>query len=120
MEIKRKRWIDCQQLLYWLNKKKLWCLITAVLTINLITRTIREFGVYSELHAHTTTADEIKNMNAVGIILSGGPVSVKDAYGIDAEIFNAGIPILGISYGTHLITENFGGETEKIICKWVQ
>ena len=42
----------------------------------LITRTIREFGVYSELHAHTTTAEEIKNMNPVGIILSGGPVSV--------------------------------------------
>ncbi len=79
----------------------------------LITRTIREFGVYSELHAHTTTAAEIKNMNAVGIILSGGPVSVKDAYGIDEEIFNAGIPILGISNGTRLITGNFGGETEK-------
>ena len=70
----------------------------------LITRTIREFGVYSELHPHTTTAEEIKNMNAVGIILSGGPVSVydEDAYGIDPEIFNAGIPILGICYGMQL------------------
>ena len=55
----------------------------------LLTRTIREFGVYSEMHPHTTTAEEIKKMNAVGIILSGGPISVADAdaYGIDPEIF---------------------------------
>ena len=54
-------------------------------------------------------------MNAVGIILSGGPVSVNDenAYGIDPEIFNAGIPILGICYGTHLIVKHFGGELKK-------
>ena len=38
----------------------------------LITRTIRELGVYSELHPHTVTAEEIKNMQAVGVILSGG------------------------------------------------
>mgnify|MGYP001795902792 CR=1 FL=1 len=38
----------------------------------LFTRTIREFGVYSELHAHTTTIEEIKKMNPVGIVLSGG------------------------------------------------
>lgn len=78
----------------------------------LITRTIREFGVYSELHAHTTTAAEIKNMNAIGIILSGGPASIKNAYAIDKEIFNTGIPILGISNGTSLIVNNFGGVTE--------
>ncbi|CAM5197571.1 GMP synthase [glutamine-hydrolyzing] OS=Lysinibacillus sphaericus OX=1421 GN=guaA PE=3 SV=1 [Lysinibacillus sphaericus] len=39
----------------------------------LITRRIREFGVFSELHPHTITADEIKDMNAAGIIFSGGP-----------------------------------------------
>ena len=49
----------------------------------LLTRTIRQLGMYSELHPHTITADEIKNMNAVGIILSGGPKSVND---VDATI----------------------------------
>src|SRR3954451_8771521 len=79
----------------------------------LITRTIREFGVYSELHPHTITVEEIKKMNTVGIILSGGPVSVDDAgaYGIDPEIFSAGIPILGICYGMQLIVKHFGGDS---------
>ena len=81
----------------------------------LITRTIRELGVYSELHAHTITAEELKNMNAVGIILSGGSVSVDDAnaYGIDPDIFTSGIPVLGLCYGMQLIVKNFGGKSEK-------
>jgi GMP synthase (glutamine-hydrolysing) len=82
----------------------------------LLTRSIRQLGMYSELHPHTITADELKNMNAVGIILSGGPKSVTDldAYPIDSEIFSAGIPILGICYGTQLILKQFGGNTETI------
>lgn len=81
----------------------------------LITRTIREFAVYSELHPHTTTAEEIKKMNAVGLILAGGPASLKDAnaLGIDPEIFTSGIPILGINYGKHLIVKHFGGESKE-------
>ena len=81
----------------------------------LLTRTIRKLGVYSELHPHTISAKEIKSMNASGIILSGGPLSVKDAnaYNIDPEIFSAGIPILGICYGMHLTVNHFGGTTEK-------
>ncbi|BAQ08831.1 GMP synthase [Bacillus sp. OxB-1] len=79
----------------------------------LITRTIRNFGVYSELHAHTVTAEEIKKMNAVGIILSGGPASAEDpeALTIDPEIFSAGIPILGINYGMRLIAKQVGVDT---------
>ncbi|MDN6398279.1 MAG: GMP synthase (glutamine-hydrolyzing), partial [Alkalibacterium sp.] len=67
----------------------------------LITRRIREFGVYSELLPHTTTAEELKNMNVKGIIFSGGPMSVYDenSFSVDPEIFNLGIPILGICYG---------------------
>lgn len=82
----------------------------------LLTRTVRDLGMYSELHPHTITADEIKNMNAVGIILSGGPKSVSDAdaYGIDPAIFSAGIPLLGICYGTELIVNHFEGATEKV------
>ncbi|GKV56363.1 GMP synthase [glutamine-hydrolyzing] [Sporosarcina sp. NCCP-2222] len=77
----------------------------------LITRTIRELGVYSELYPHTVTAEDIKKMNAVGIILSGGDKSVEDAnaLSIDPEIFSLDIPILGISYGMQLIAKEFGG-----------
>ncbi|WP_369825386.1 glutamine-hydrolyzing GMP synthase [Sporosarcina sp. P18a] len=81
----------------------------------LFTRTIREFGVYSELHAHTTTIEEIKKMNPVGIVLSGGLASAGDenAYDIDPSIFELGIPVLGISYGAQVIIDHLGGKVEK-------
>ncbi|MBT2663068.1 glutamine-hydrolyzing GMP synthase [Bacillus sp. ISL-45] len=81
----------------------------------LITRRIREFGVYSELHPHTVTAAEIKEMNPKGIIFSGGPNSVYDegAFRCDEEIFELGLPILGICYGMQLMTMHFGGKVEK-------
>ncbi len=81
----------------------------------LITRRIREFGVYSELHPHTITAAEIKQMNPKGIIFSGGPNSVYDegAFRCDEEIFELGVPILGICYGMQLMTMHFGGKVEK-------
>jgi GMP synthase (glutamine-hydrolysing) len=81
----------------------------------LITRRIREFGVYSELHPHTITAEEIKKMNAKGIIFSGGPNSVYDenSFRCDEAIFELGIPVLGICYGMQLMTLHFGGKVEK-------
>ncbi|MCM3024884.1 glutamine-hydrolyzing GMP synthase [Heyndrickxia ginsengihumi] len=81
----------------------------------LITRRIREFGVYSELHPHTITAEEIKAMNPKGIIFSGGPNSVYDenAFHCDEEIFELDVPILGICYGMQLMTKFFGGKVEK-------
>ncbi|MCZ3392746.1 glutamine-hydrolyzing GMP synthase, partial [Enterococcus faecium] len=80
----------------------------------LITRRIREFGIYSELLSHKITAEEIKKINPKGIIFSGGPNSVydKDAFRIDPEIYKLGIPILGICYGMQLITYNLGGRVE--------
>lgn len=80
----------------------------------LITRRIREFGVYSELHPHTLTADQIKAMNPKGIIFSGGPNSVYDenAFHCDEAIFDLGIPVLGICYGMQLMTQHFGGKVE--------
>jgi len=80
----------------------------------LITRRIREFGVFSELQPHTISAQEIKEMNAVGIIFSGGPNSVYDenAFKVDEEIFNLGLPILGICYGMQLIAHTLGGKVE--------
>ncbi|MBU9674521.1 glutamine-hydrolyzing GMP synthase [Planococcus sp. CP5-4] len=81
----------------------------------LITRRIREIGVYSELHPHTITATEIKEMNATGIIFSGGPNSVYDenAFSIDPEIFEMGLPILGICYGMQLMALRMDGKVEK-------
>ncbi len=80
----------------------------------LITRRIREFGVFSELLSHRITADEVKAMAPKGIILSGGPNSVYDegAFGIDEAIFELGIPILGICYGMQLMTDRSGGKVE--------
>nr|WP_225620392.1 glutamine-hydrolyzing GMP synthase [Enterococcus lemanii] len=80
----------------------------------LITRRIREFGVFSELLSHRITADEVKAINPKGIILSGGPNSVYEegAFGIDEEILNLGIPVLGICYGMQLLTDKLGGKVE--------
>lgn len=78
----------------------------------LITRRIRDLGVYSELHNPSITIEEIKELNPRGIILSGGPKSVyaDDAYTVDEEIFNLGVPVLGICYGMQLMTQTLGGE----------
>lgn len=81
----------------------------------LITRRIRDFGIYSELLPHTITADEVKKIAPKGIIFSGGPNSVYDenALDVDPEIFELGIPILGICYGMQLMTKELGGKVEK-------
>ncbi|OEH91975.1 glutamine-hydrolyzing GMP synthase [Bacillus solimangrovi] len=81
----------------------------------LITRRIREFGVYSELHSHKMTAAEVKEINPKGIILSGGPNSVygEGSFRCDEEIFELGIPVFGICYGMQLMTHHFDGKVER-------
>ncbi|KRK63891.1 GMP synthase [Companilactobacillus tucceti DSM 20183] len=80
----------------------------------LITRRIRDIGIYSELLPNTITAAEIKEINPKGIILSGGPNSVydKEAFSIDQDIYKLGIPMLGICYGMQLMAYNLGGKVE--------
>ena len=80
----------------------------------LITRRIRDFGIYSELLPHDLSIDRIKEMNPKGIIFSGGPNSVYDdgALKVDPEIFKLGIPILGICYGMQLMSYDLGGKVE--------
>lgn len=81
----------------------------------LIARRIRENKVYSEIHPFNVSIDFIKNFGAKGIVLSGGPSSVyeKDAPKINKELFEIGIPILGICYGMQLIVHSLGGKVEK-------
>ena len=78
----------------------------------LISRRIREIGVFSELKSNKITAAEVREINPVGIILSGGPKSVYEAgaFDIDPEILELGIPILGICYGMQLLTHKLGGK----------
>ncbi|VEF49191.1 GMP synthase, large subunit [Bacillus freudenreichii] len=80
-----------------------------------IARRIRELGVYSELHPHTITAEEIKELNPKGIILSGGPAHIHadDALTIDKNIFSLDVPILGICYGMQLIATQFDGRVAR-------
>ena len=77
----------------------------------LIARRVREARVFSEIVSHELTAAEITAMEPVGIILSGGPKSVRidGAPKIDPKIYELGIPILGICYGAQLIAQQLGG-----------
>lgn len=80
-----------------------------------IARRIRECNVYSTILHFNTPAAEIARMKPSGIILSGGPSSVyaKDAPLPDKEIFNLGVPVLGICYGVQLFAQFLGGKVEK-------
>lgn len=80
----------------------------------LITRRVREANVYSEIHSHKISLQEVKRFNPVGIILSGGPMSVydSDAPDIDDEILKINVPILGICYGLQILTKKLGGKVE--------
>ncbi len=77
----------------------------------LIAKRLRENGVYSEIVPYNETIENIKARTPKGIILSGGPASVYaiDAYHPSIEIFELGLPILGICYGMQLISQHFGG-----------
>jgi GMP synthase (glutamine-hydrolysing) len=77
----------------------------------IIARKLREAGVYSEIVPYNERIEDILARTPKGIILSGGPASVYaiDAYHPDEEIFNLGLPILGICYGMQLISQFFGG-----------
>ena len=80
----------------------------------LIARRVRECNVYCEVKPYTMSLDEIKKMNPKGIIFTGGPNSVYDETSPHYEkaIFEAGIPILGICYGSQLMAYTLGGEVK--------
>jgi len=78
----------------------------------LIARRVREAHVYSEIVAHTVSAEELAGRRPKAIVLSGGPRSVyaEGAPRIDPGIYELGIPVLGICYGAQLLAEELGGE----------
>ncbi len=81
----------------------------------LIARRIRETQVYSEVLSYRTTAEQLRQLNPKGIILSGGPSSVYDrgAPACDPEIWSLGIPVLGVCYGMQLMVRQLGGTVER-------
>ncbi len=77
----------------------------------LIARRVRECGVYCEVKPYTTPLAELKKMDPIGFIFTGGPNSVylETSPHVDPEIFALGIPVLGICYGCQLMAYTLGG-----------
>ena len=80
----------------------------------LIARRVRECSVYCEVHSYDMPLEKIKEMAPKGIILTGGPNSVyaPDSPVCGKEIFELGIPVLGICYGAQLMAHVLGGKVE--------
>ncbi len=78
----------------------------------LIARRVREHNVYCEVKSYKTPIEEIKALKPIGIIFTGGPNSVYDpaAPQCDPEIFQLGVPVLGICYGCQLMALTLGGK----------
>ncbi len=81
----------------------------------LIARRLRELQVYCEIHPFNISADKIKSLRPVGIILSGGPCSVydKNAPLPVREVFEQNVPVLGICYGLDVIAHCFEGRVDR-------
>jgi GMP synthase (glutamine-hydrolysing) len=81
----------------------------------LIARRVRELGVYAELHPFNLPVEKIHSLQPKGIILSGGPSSVYDtaAPHSSPQLFDLGLPILGICYGLQVIAYQLGGEVDR-------
>ena len=81
----------------------------------LIARRLRELSIYSEVVSYRTTAEQIKAGKAVGVILSGGPSSLSEpgAPRCDPNVFECGVPVLGICYGMQAMTDALGGSVRR-------
>ncbi len=81
----------------------------------LVARRVRECNVYCEIYSYRTPLDEIKAMKPAGIILTGGPNSVYEegAATCSRELFELGVPVLGLCYGAQLMMHVLGGEVKR-------
>ncbi len=81
----------------------------------LIARRVREAHVFSEIVPHTITAAQVAEIAPTALIFSGGPKSVhqEGAPSIDPDVYDLGIPILGICYGAQLLARDLGGSVDK-------
>lgn len=81
----------------------------------LVARRVRECNVYCEIYSYKTNIEKIKEMNPKGIILTGGPNSCYEegAPTYTKELFELGIPVLGLCYGAQLMMHVLGGKVEK-------
>ena len=81
----------------------------------LVARRVRECNVYCEIYSYRTDIEKIKEMNPKGIILTGGPNSCyeEDSPTYTKELFELGIPVLGLCYGAQLMQHILGGKVEK-------
>lgn len=81
----------------------------------IIARKVRECGVYAELHPFNISEEQLKALSPKGIILSGSPSSVylEDAPIPSFDVFDQGVPVLGVCYGLQLIAHHFGGAVDK-------
>ena len=77
----------------------------------LVARRVRECHVYCEIYSYRTPIEQIKAMNPKGIILTGGPNSVYEegAATCSKELFEMGVPVLGLCYGAQLMAYTLGG-----------
>ena len=80
----------------------------------LVARRVRECNVYCEIYSYKTDIEKIKAMNPKGIILTGGPNSCYEADSptYKKELFELGIPVLGLCYGAQLMMHVLGGKVE--------
>ena len=78
----------------------------------LIARRVRECGVYCEVKPYTVPLEELKGLEPIGFIFTGGPNSVyqEDAPHVDPAVFELGVPVLGICYGCQLMAQALGGQ----------
>jgi len=81
----------------------------------LIARRVRENHVFCQIEPPTISIDRIRSLSPEGIILSGGPSSIyeKKSPRIDPEIFNLGVPVLGICYGMQYMVDTLGGTVKQ-------
>lgn len=85
----------------------------------LVARRVRECNVYCEIYSYKTNLEKIREMNPKGIILTGGPNSCYEpgAATCSPELFEMGIPVLGLCYGAQIMTQVLGGKVEKALVR---